>query len=522
MRWSLLIFFLLLLPTVSADINFEIYASSLDPIVLPSGDCQHLIELQMGANETGANETGNNLILFNLMWDIDSGWSYQGYTATLMGSPVVFDVSEKDDSVSGKHRVTFENSTLQSPPLSTPENLTVVINLTAPNVSLATYTLGVAAVWSFNETNKTEMRKSNLSIIVSKPDLVLDVAFSNPNPTEGEVITVYAEIYNSGGEANNFRVELLVDGASQVNSTISLSADTMDVVEFTWAAIEGTHEIAVIADSDDVIDELDETNNNVTKLITVSQLRPDLALDSSDILFSDDNPAEGDFITISAVISNRGEKDANNFVVEFLLDRVSKANRTLSVENNSENTTQFTWTSTKGTHNITIVADAGNAVEESNETNNEATRQITVEEKPPAEVGPSIGGGGPSPKPEIVLLANSIDYNLSGNLTSFLKNQGIEIVYTAPGNFDDYKDRKFIVILGGPDAYEGVGGIVQEVLAQEEQSYLRTRGNCRMYVKANVWATGQVVMVIAGSGREETRKAGEENRIAVKEKVKGY
>lgn len=43
-----------------------------------------------------------------------------------------------------------------------------------------------------------------------------------------------------------------------------------------------------------------------------------------------------------------------------------------------------------------------------------------------------------------------------------------------------------------------------------------------MYVKTNVWARGQVVMIIAGSDRGQTRQAGEENNLAVKTTIRGY
>ena len=138
------------------------------------------------------------------------------------------------------------------------------------------------------------------------------------------------------------------------------------------------------------------------------------------------------------------------------------------------------------------------------------------EEPPP----PSNGGG--TVKRKVTLLANSIDYNLSGELRGHLKSNGMDIIYTTPENFSDYTDSKFIVILGGPDAYDGVGEVVQGILDESEQAFLRVHGNRKMYIKTNVWKRGQVVMVIAGSDREETRKAGEENKLAVRKKIKGY
>jgi parallel beta-helix repeat protein len=132
------------------------------------------------------------------------------------------------------------------------------------------------------------------------------------------------------------------------------------------------------------------------------------------------------------------------------------------------------------------------------------------------------GGGGAAAKPRIVLLANSIDLNLSSGFFGFLRNQGIDIVYVNASNFSNYKTEKFIVILGGPDAPEGVGEVVREVLNESEQAELRTPGAKKMYVKANVWRSyNQVVMVIAGSGRDQTREAEEENKLLVRKKVKG-
>jgi putative cell wall-binding protein len=120
-------------------------------------------------------------------------------------------------------------------------------------------------------------------------------------------------------------------------------------------------------------------------------------------------------------------------------------------------------------------------------------------------------------KPTIIILANYIDYALASDFFEFLGNKGVNKVRVTATDFVQYpwipyKNMTFIIILGGPDAYEGVGEIVQEVLASSEQNYLRIKGNRKMYVKPNVWRTGQIVVVIAGSDRFQTQKAHRENR----------
>jgi len=118
-------------------------------------------------------------------------------------------------------------------------------------------------------------------------------------------------------------------------------------------------------------------------------------------------------------------------------------------------------------------------------------------------------------RPYIVLLANSIDYALAGDFISYLENKGTYVKRINASEFANYREEKFIVILGGPDAPEGVGEIVKEYLTKEEQSFLRTKGSRKMHVKT-VQATTQTgeqkIFIFAGSDRNETKKAHEENR----------
>jgi hypothetical protein len=114
--------------------------------------------------------------------------------------------------------------------------------------------------------------------------------------------------------------------------------------------------------------------------------------------------------------------------------------------------------------------------------------------------------------PEIVVLANSIDYLLAQDFFGFLENKGFDVIRATAKDFDQYKGERSIVILGGPDAPEGVGEIVQGVLSEVQENSIREAGARRRYSKINVWSQGQRVTVIAGSVRLETMKSHEENR----------
>ncbi|ASJ07731.1 hypothetical protein A3L11_00185 [Thermococcus siculi] len=106
--------------------------------------------------------------------------------------------------------------------------------------------------------------------------------------------------------------------------------------------------------------------------------------------------------------------------------------------------------------------------------------------------------------PEVVILANDIDWGIRGRL---LQDQfeafGLKVKRVTADEFDAYRESKIIVILGGPDAYNGVGAYVRQVLSPDEQSAIRV-GQEGMFARADVWKDGQVVIVLAGKDRWET------------------
>jgi len=114
----------------------------------------------------------------------------------------------------------------------------------------------------------------------------------------------------------------------------------------------------------------------------------------------------------------------------------------------------------------------------------------------------------------VIVVANSIDYDMASEFIAFLENRGVEVVHFTTAEFNQYKGEKFIIILGGPDAYDGVGEMVEKILSSAEQSAIRTKGNRMRYVKTDPWGhnSDQQVVIMAGSDRNQTKKSHEENR----------
>jgi hypothetical protein len=107
-------------------------------------------------------------------------------------------------------------------------------------------------------------------------------------------------------------------------------------------------------------------------------LLPDLILTSSNITFTPTSPAEGDSVTITALVQNIGDANASDFTVSFFDDASLIGSDTISVNVISPSNASITWIAVSGDHSIRAVADSEDVLVESDEGNNEAERTITV------------------------------------------------------------------------------------------------------------------------------------------------
>jgi hypothetical protein len=121
-------------------------------------------------------------------------------------------------------------------------------------------------------------------------------------------------------------------------------------------------------------------------------------------------------------------------------------------------------------------------------------------------------GSGAQEKRQLIVVANDPSYELASAWVNFLKDESVPFTRIMPSDFEKYKKEKNIVILGGPTEPDGVGEIVKQALTKEEQDYVSEEGRFRMYIKYNVWAPEQNVMVFAGSDRQAASKARQVSR----------
>lgn len=111
----------------------------------------------------------------------------------------------------------------------------------------------------------------------------------------------------------------------------------------------------------------------------------------------------------------------------------------------------------------------------------------------------------------LVILTNSIDKKSSLDIVEFLENE-MEVIYSDADDFSKYRKEMNILILGGPQAYGGVGEIVKEVLSGGEESSIIEGTNEDVFIERDVWEDGQRVFVIGGKDREQTKRIFNENK----------
>jgi hypothetical protein len=129
---------------------------------------------------------------------------------------------------------------------------------------------------------------------------------------------------------------------------------------------------------------IDNVNNSITseaRNFTINQ--PDLFIDSTRITFNNTNPDLNQEITIRANVTNIGGVTANNVLVEFWDNGMPGTgtfigNATGTVTYGGYAFFNTTWNITEGYHTIYVLVDPQGAITELNETNNNATTNISV------------------------------------------------------------------------------------------------------------------------------------------------
>ena len=227
--------------------------------------------------------------------------------------------------------------------------------------------------WSINCTDPSGNVGTSLNytfyIDLFAPDITLD------RPSEGDFLNNNDVFFNwtaTDYNGTSINCSIYADGIYK-NSTLRTSGSSFNVTVFNLT--DGLHNWSVNC--------RDDLNNNVTSEIrnfTINQ--PDLFINISKIVFNNTNPNENQTINITANVSNIGGVPATNAFVEFWDGDPGVGsyigNYTATVGTNSSIIFWTLWNITKGYHTVYVNVDPYNVISELNETNNNATKNISL------------------------------------------------------------------------------------------------------------------------------------------------
>jgi subtilase family serine protease len=239
------------------------------------------------------------------------------------------------------------------------------------------------AVSESNEGNNERTETVNVECPDPEPDyIVQDISWSPISPEQGETITFTVTIKNQGDwDDSSFCVYYYIDGSYQDMDTVyGMNTGSTITETFTWTANKcGNVQVKAVADANNVIPESNEGNNERTETVNVECPDPDLII--QDITWSPSSPEQGDAIAFTVTIKNQGAGSAGSSTAKYYIDGSYVTYDSVpALSSGSTSTQTFTWAADRcGNVQVKAVADANNAVSESNEGNNERTETVNVE-----------------------------------------------------------------------------------------------------------------------------------------------
>jgi hypothetical protein len=238
-----------------------------------------------------------------------------------------------------------------------------------------------------------------IHVLPPVPDLAIssaDISFSPDSPfTEGTAVLVNATVHNIGGAASGVTVARFHDGmlpSPQIGGDQGVPPIPFNdeaSVSVTWiASSPGPHDVCVVVDPDNLLAELNETNNVAcapVQLLSRPDLRPTF------LGLSPHPPVlDGTVTRLNATVANEGDGSAGQFDVLLFDDENGNGQPDggerigsiflLGLAGHSEQNVSVPWIPTPpGDHKVCAYADPPpGAVGESNETNNVACIDVIV------------------------------------------------------------------------------------------------------------------------------------------------
>jgi|GEM_PF-1913312 len=252
------------------------------------------------------------------------------------------------------------------------------INLATPGSYQVTATADIDGdVAESNENNNTNTD----NIRVTAPDLQVTILSHAPaDPTNIDTITITAIVQNTGdAQATTSTLEIEVDGDAVTFEVPPLAPTaTYQAQRQIVLGIPGNYGVTAIADLNDDVAESNENNNTNTDNFDVAKA-PDLEVTT--LSHAPIDPLNIDDIIITAIVENAGDVAASSSTLEIDVqgDALTFAVPPLAPTGTHQVQRQLVL-SIPGIYGVTAIADPGDDIAESDETNNSTTDTINVTE----------------------------------------------------------------------------------------------------------------------------------------------
>jgi uncharacterized membrane protein len=213
-------------------------------------------------------------------------------------------------------------------------------------------------------------------------DLVLTIISEPPTVTQGQTAWIRLRLENLGNGAE----DITLTAQPPSSWTFDFTEKTPLMAPFSEAIIDlrldteaaspgGGYDLQVLAYFGPSKMELREATASVNLLT-----RPDLTVAADSLNLSETDPYVDMLVRVTATIRNDGETRAIDVFAQLYIDGVpeGQAQYVSSIEPGGEETLTFIWTTkASGLHELSIVADFQDDIDEPDEANNEVS--ITVE-----------------------------------------------------------------------------------------------------------------------------------------------
>jgi subtilase family serine protease len=240
--------------------------------------------------------------------------------------------------------------------------------------------------------NTTSTETENVT--EAMPDLVVTSIEAPDRLYINSSTAIDVTVENIGEQAAaSFYLALKANETEIDNKTINaLPAGETSIINFTWTPQNtGLYILTAVADPENTINESNETNNRYTINVTViKELKHNITvcdLSQTDLKVVEVETAEtffaGELNPVKAQIKNEGAV-ARNFSVSFNVNGCTGDTRTIpSLGFNMDALVTFGWVpESEGDYRLNITVDPGNAVAETNETNNHEEKEVHVNPTP--------------------------------------------------------------------------------------------------------------------------------------------